>query len=246
MDALRLPRTSVVICRVALLVLVLAGGAMMTGCEANPFLRRTAVEAMAVKDYGKAERALIQALQQQPGDGRAQYLMGLVRLEQGRNLDAQLHLERAWSLMHDAPHRADEPDPVPPILDALAESIYRQGEKTTLTAMLRNAASEYQQSQDFLRQADYLIRIGDIDGAKLAFRKAQRLSNPRDPEPYLRMAKLFESLGDRENTITSLRHAYAIRPKDETVQSELRRMGVEPGPGVGIAPERSDVVITPR
>lgn len=228
-------------CVRALLVLTLLAG-VLTGCESNPFLRRQATEAISANDLGKAERVLTQAIQQRPGDGLAQYLLGTVRLKQNRNLDAQLHLERAWTLLHGQPLRAEEIDPVPAVLDALAESIYRQNANAALIAMLQNSASEYGKSRDFVRQAEYLLKIHDVDGAKLAFRKAARLSDLDDEQPYLRLAELFESLGDKENTVASLRIAYGIKPNSPRIIAWLAKYGVQAGPGVEVAPDRSDVL----
>ena len=221
-----------------LIVLILAAG-VFTGCESNPFLRKEATDALQDNDVRKADQLISQALAQQPFDGQAQYLMGVIRLRQDRALDAQLCFEQARSVLNGQTVPPGAVDPMPAVLDGLAESLYRQHNNSRLVSFLKDSATEYCRSRDFLRQADYLIRLGDLDGAKLAMKKAQRLAEPTDEQPYLKMAELYDSLGDKDNALTAVRTAYFIKPKSPKVIEALRAHGYEPGPGAGIEPDRT-------
>lgn len=213
-------------------------GTTLMGCEPNPLLRRQATDALALNQIDRAENRLEKALKQDPTDGKSHYYMGLVRLRQDKPLAAQLHLEKALTLQH-------ERELVPDIIDALAESLFQQKEYATLTAMLKKAGSDYGTARDFLREAKYLIRMNDLDGAKLAFRKATRLSNLDNEKPYMEMADLFDSVGDSESAVLALRYAYTIKPNSPVIHAKLRQHGMIPGPSVALQPDRTDTPENP-
>lgn len=204
---------------------------LLPACQApNALLRRQATEAMADGDLERAEAKARLAVAQDATDWKAQYYMGLIRLKQGRALEAQNYLEQALTLR---PTEEETPD----ILDALAESFYQQKQNAALTAFLRKAIADRHSVRDYLRQAKYLYQTGDVDGSDGAFRKAARFSPPDDAMPYLIMADFYQKIGDEARAARVLRNAYYIVPSDINGE-RLRRVGVIPGPTAGLPPER--------
>ncbi len=69
----------------------------------------------------------------------------------------------------------------------------------------------------FCVRANYLGKSGDVDGAKLAYRKAVRLASPNDPEPFIEMADYLESVGDTQAARSRLPacNAYYMMPRSE-------------------------------
>lgn len=206
-----------------LLATMLAIPIATTGCESNSYLRMVGHNALNDGDLDRAESALRQAVGQDPTDWLAHYRLGLVMLGKDKPLDAQLSLEHALELRHNQPQ-------TPRILDALAEALYRQGDRDRLIVVLDNACDNYGTSADFMRQGKYLALTGDADGAALAYRKAARFAKPGNPDAYLAMADLFESLGDRTRAIDSLHDAYRTAPKNREVDKRLRGYDIVPGP----------------
>jgi tetratricopeptide (TPR) repeat protein len=102
--------------------------------------------------------------------------------------------------------------------------------------MLNNANELYGGSNDFLRQANYLTKLGDMDQAKVAYQKAIHFAAQDDAEPWIAMAAFYELVGDKGNAIEALRHAHAINPANLSVADRLRHYGIVPGPAAGIQP----------
>ena len=203
----------------------------LVGCQTpNPVLRQQAKNALNHGDVALAAKRLAQAVDQKPIDWRAWYLTGQTRLRQGLPLQAQVAFEKALTL---------RPDHVqtPEIIDGLAESLYRQEATVELHNLLDEATQERQDTHAFLRQATYLGRIGDIDGATLAYRKAARFAEGDNVDPYLAMAGFFETIGDRTQAITALRYAYGVNDDDMRVHQRLRDLGVIPGPTIALPAE---------
>jgi tetratricopeptide (TPR) repeat protein len=211
------------------------------GCQQpNALLRRDGMEALDLNDVPAADRKFTAAVQQHATDRKAQYYLGVVRLKQDRALDAQLAEEKALTL------RPSDKKFTPLILDALAESLYKQDQRSALSAMLQKAADDYGTVPDYLRQAKYLGLIGDVDGAKLAYRKALKFAPKDDPSPYLAMADYFASVGDTQGAITALGKAYYISPRNERIAERFRRLGIVPGPTVAIKPSEDEAELTGR
>jgi len=203
------------------------------GCEPNPVLRRKGIDAFHAGEVTQADRHFTKAVRQDPTDWKSLYYLGKVRLEQDRALDATLVLEKALSLRNDH-------EQTPQILDALAQSLYQQGETARLHTMLQRAIDEYETSRDFLRLAKFMGKTGDRDSAKVALRKATYFARPGDATPWLALADFYESLDDTDQTIDALRRALAINPRSRQVRTRLRKYGIVPGPTVQIKQRPGD------
>lgn len=211
------------------LLCVAALAAILAGCG-NPYLRQQGINALHDNDVPRAEKNFAKAVSQDDTDWKAMYYLGVVRIKQNRPSEAQVLLERSLTLR---PARAETVE----ILDALAEAIYMQDDPVMLTAMLQKACDDYGTVRDYTRQGKYLGKIGDPDGAKLAFRKAIRRSDFKDPEAFLALADYLESVGDTEGTILNLRYAYYLLPKAGRIEERFRRYGLVPGPTLALEPK---------
>jgi|GEM_PF-758813 len=214
------------------LTLVICFG-LISGCNTKPgneTLRNRAVVAASRQQYAEAAEHYRQAIEQNPTDWRAHIGQGKAYMKLKQWPDAQLAMERALTLRPD--HKQ-----TPKILDDIAECLFRQSRRNDLYLHLQNAASTYVTSYDFLRQANYMTKIGDIDSAKLAYRKAAHFAKPDDVRPYLARAAFYETIGDQESAIISLRQAYGIRPEEPHIGSRLRRYGIVPGPTIALPPD---------
>lgn len=218
----------------SILALTLLGVWMLSliGCAQTPnfILHQRARTAMASGNLQAAEANLGQALSQQPGDWKANYLLALVRLQQNRPLDAQLLAEHAMTQNPDG-------QTSPYILDALAEALLQQNQPVALTSFLKQTASERQTPYDFLRAGKFLAKLGDKDGSELAFRKAARIARADDPTPYVFMADFYESINDAQRAQIALRRAHYVVPNDYNINQRLRGYGLIPGPTIALPPE---------
>lgn len=211
------------------------------GCQKpNSLLRRDGMEALDLNDVPTADSRFTTAIKQDSTDWKSQYYLGVVRLKQNRPLDAQLAEEKALTL------RPDDKKFTPLILDALAESLFQQDQRAALSAMLQKAADDYGTVPDYLRQAEYLGKISDVDGAKLAFRKALKFAPKDDPAPYIAMGDYFASVGDTQGAIIALGKAYYLTPRNEKIAERFRRLGYTPGPTLAIKPTADELELTQR
>jgi tetratricopeptide (TPR) repeat protein len=216
---------------------------LLAGCVTNTMLREQGRDAIARGDLAAAEDAFAKALDRQPGDYRALYQLGRVNLEQGQPLEAQLQLERAITLTEEAQGKDEDlpADLRSQILDALAQAYYDQQKYDRLTRYLADVAETTHDADDYLRLAQYQQRIGDIDAASVAYRKAALFAGTQRVEPYLEVAAFYRSIADKPNERIALRYAFHVDPQNEQVIRRLRELGIVPGPTAGLVPPRPDL-----
>ena len=99
--------------------------------------------------------------------------------------------------------------------------------------MLQRRSHESGTTRDYLREAHYLLKAGDHDGARLALLKAVKFA-PQDPKPHTKLADFYETVGDEPNAIRSLRRAHALAPRDRKIADRLRHYGIVPGPAAAL------------
>lgn len=206
------------------------------GCETNPILRERASMATARGDLVTAELNYRKAVERNPTDHKAQYGLGLTLLAMNKPMQAQIALEKAWSLK---PNRSEF---VPGVLDALAQAYEMQNRPEMLVNFLAEAVDRYGTTADYLRQAKYLIKIGDLDGAKLALRKAAYFAKKGDAKPYLVIADFYEQINDVPNAVTALRYAYFVDEDHPAIPDRFRRHGLVPGPTLKLEPPKPEML----
>lgn len=221
-------------CLLASLLCLIVVASVLPACGAarQRLDRDTAIYEYKRGNVAKADDILTPLVEKDDTDWEALYYLGKIRLKQGKPLEAQIHLEQAYSLRQDysaAPH----------ILDALAESLYQQERFDNLAIVLENATKRFGTVQDYTRQGKYLGLAGDPDGAKLAFDKAAEFAAKDDPSPYVAAADFYESINDIPAAVENLRRAHAIVPHNLVIRDRLRKHGVIPGPTAEL-PVKSD------
>jgi len=181
--------------------------------------------------YGHYERAAqdYQAITAKyPGDWEAQYRLGLSLMQLNEYDPARRALEVAHTLK---PENAD-------IVDALAETMYEQGDASRLFAFLRERAQSTQSVRAYRRLAEYALAMDDPDTARSAIETAIALDDGQSVEPYLDAAKLAERLGNIDQALRRLRQAYSINPHDQRVRERIVALGEVPGPSIALPPGR--------
>ncbi len=208
---------------------MLAGALCSGGCESNDQLRMQGRLALQKGDLEQAETKLSRAVDNESTDWESQWLLGRTYLAQNRPLDARSSLARAWAVRGHGPE-------TPQIVDDLAEAHLRGGENDRLSLVLQEAADRYGTAYDFMRQGNYLSKIGDVDNAQLAYRTAARFTAPDDTEPWLKLADLYEAHQDHQKAVEALQTAYRIKPTDPRIERRLRLLGEIPGPTLPAPP----------
>lgn len=216
------------------LTLVLIAG-LVTGCQKTSMqLRQEASEARRDGNYPQAASLFQQSIDRDPSFFAGYYGLGVCQLVMDQPISAQLNLERAWTLAPNDPHWT------PLILDALAEAYYDQGPEAqpALFSFLALQAEQYQTSEAFLRQADFLAKAGDADNAHIAYTKAIEFADGDAPGPYMDAARFYLARQDKAKAIEMLRYANYIDPGNDEVYAMFRQAGVVPGPSqVAIPPK---------
>ena len=205
----------------------------------NRMIREKGFDAINVGDWELARDKFAQATRRKPDDWMAQYYLGACEMHLGRPHQAQLALEKALIL------RPEDPRTTPRILDRLAEAYYRQDRVESLTAFLDETSESYGLSHDYLRQAKYLVKVGDMDAAELAFRKAAYFAQEGDVTPYIAIADFYAAINDAPNTATALRYANYIAPGNPDVAERLRKLGIVPGPTQTLEPPKPAMLQKP-
>lgn len=202
--------------------------AALAGCAPSVYtLRERGMNAYQAERYELAQRNFERVIEREPADAMANYYLGLLALKEDRANDARNHLEIAYTLFEAQPQMPPEMDR---LLDALAEAMYRQGETRQLIAFTEQAINRSGKLSDYLRKAEYLMRLGDHDSALTAYRTAINIAEPGDPTAHLALADFYESLGDRGKALATLKRAYRVDPDHERTAERLRSYGVVPGP----------------
>ncbi len=204
--------------------------AMLGGCETAPYLRQRGIEAYDDGRYERAEELFARSVDIDPGSWQGHMYLGLVHLHREQYIEAQHELELALTMNPGA-------DEMPAILDALAEALYGQGNAAALHALLDQACATHGTTHDYLRQARHLTRLGDVDNARIALRKAAYFAQNDDPRAHLALADFYESVGDEAEAVRSLRRALYIDPDNKVIQKRLRDHGVIPGPTAALSPD---------
>ena len=218
-------------CGTFVMCLLLLGS---TGCEmTNPELRHRGRSAYLGGNYERSRDFYAQAVRQNPTDVEAQYGLGRAHLELDQPRDAHLAFEEAMALA------SDDQNLMPRILDGLAEALYRLERQDRLHAFLQHCVERYGTTRDYLRQGDYLARIGDMDGAEGAYRRAAHFAPDGEVEPFLALARFYENRNDMTKSVRALRWAYYVDPHNPEVVQRLRDHGLVPGPTVAEEPDRA-------
>jgi len=209
----------------------LLAAAVLGGCAGTrPIvtIRENGDDLMKRGDYAAAAVEYQEIVDRYPGDWRGQYKLGLCLIQLDRLAEARRALEVAHT------RRPGDLD----VADALAETIYRQGDDAHLFTFLRERADRLGTVHAYLRLAEYGLRMSDPDSALVAAETAIEIDDGLSVEPYLVAADVAERVGDVETAVRRLRQEYGIDPEDERISERLRKHGQIPGPTIVLAPGR--------
>ncbi len=222
-------KQSTLLCVVSVVVIVL-----FTGCNGTPTtlqLRNDGVRANNQQDYPTAISYFEQVLERKPEDPEANLQIGVAYLETGNYFRARTHLTIAYEQTWSRAGKADE------VLGYLAATLAALDDRDALFSLLSERAHGTNDTQDYLRWGDYAVMLGDPDNAELAFLTAARVDNAHSVEPYMRLALLYKTLGNKDEEVMRLRQAYSIDPYNEQVLTELGRHFTVLGPTLGLPAE---------
>lgn len=220
---------------------------MSVGCQydapdfmvTSTMMRQKGFEDINKGDWYLARDDFAKAVEISPDDAVSQYYLGLSDLKLNDPLSAQLALEKAYTL---AP---DDPELTPRIIDRLAEAYYQQDRQDVLIGFLNQTTEDRGTSRDYLRQAQYQFKMGDVDAAELSYRKAAYFAEAGDSTPYVAIADFYQTLGDKENAILALKYGYYVSPNDQRVATRMRKLGLVPGPTHEQEPPKPAMLKTP-
>ena len=201
------------------------------GCQvrtSTDVLKRTSNMALWEGNYQDAAQGYQELTDRQPGNWLWQYRLGISELSLEKLTKARRSLEIANTL------RPNDRE----IIEALAEAMFRQGDKDHLMTMLQEEAQATQSIDMYMLLGDYLMEMGDPDSASTAYSTAIVLDDGRNIGPYLKASSFAEQLGDREMAVRRLRQAYGIEPGNEEVCNRLTALGEIPGPSQSLPPGR--------
>ena len=170
--------------------------------------------------WPEAKEGYAELIYRSPDNWNYQYRMGVACLNVDDLDGARRSLEIAETLR---PQQHD-------IAVNLAETMYRQDDRTALFTFLVDRAESTQQSSDWLLLARYSLDLDDPEMARLAIQEALVLDTSDSPTPYLVAAELAERLGDIDGALQSLKIAWTLDPENTQVQAMIRGLGEVPGP----------------
>ncbi len=215
-----------------LALVVLAGLTILAGCKTSAGYRGEAQTHRQAGELQAAADVLAASVAKNPANSQNRYLLGKTLNELDQPLDAQTHLDVAADLLR------DHPDRLAPVLDELARSYYLQGANEQLYAFLEAQTARLGTTADYLRLAEYMVKINDIDAAQDAFERAAYFAPPGDAQPYLKMAAFYESINAHPQAVEAYRYALNEAPDDPKVAAGLRRHDYVPGPSLKLEPPK--------
>lgn len=216
------------------ILLGLCGLMFTTGCFNPPVERYYAREALEAGDYRTAQTRAQGVLERDASDWEAHYLLGKALLGMNQPVKAETELQLALAV------EDEDAENTPKILDAVAESLYRQERQAELIGFLDAQINRYEGWQDYARKGRFLAKAGDKDNAALAYRQAAYWSKNTDPAIYIEIADFYEGIGNYDRAKQALRWAYYIDDTNEEVEDRFRRLGEVPGPTLEESPPQPE------
>lgn len=125
------------------------------------------------------------------------------------------------------------------ILDGLANSLAKGGDRTTVTEAL--GGTKVTQAEVKFTEAKVARILGDADTALIDYKQAMLL-DPQDFYIAKEYGLYLQSLGQAPQANIVLRRAYAINSRDKQVNAALAQLGVVTGPSLK---DRDDLVKPP-
>lgn len=215
-----------------LTTMMVAGLALvgMTGCsETRPLtsIRENAHYYDKTKQYDTAIAEYEAYLKQKPEDTELRYDYANALMKSG-----QYERARDQFLLLTDITPTDER-----FADGYARCLFETGNNAEVTSYLNRMTVQRGSVGDWLRLGDYSRKIGDVDGAKSAYRTAAKADGGRSTKPWIAMADMYASLNDRNGEKAMIERALFIEPMSPTLSERYKKLGGMPGPTAGVRPE---------
>lgn len=183
--------------------------------------------AFAKGDYETALKDYVEYVDRRPGNGEVRHQLALTLLATNQPTKA---VEHAWMAYDDQPQNET-------YVDTLAESLFRANKTDELHKLLRDLANDRGRVTDYLRLGKYTAKVGDADGAELAFLTAAKIDRGRSVPPQMALASFYAGVGDKLSAFERLRMALYLDPNNSDIQKQIRGLGEIPGPTLALPPK---------
>ncbi|MEM1185136.1 MAG: tetratricopeptide repeat protein [Planctomycetota bacterium] len=181
-------------------------------------------------DFPLALEGYLKVLERRPGSAQAHFDVGRTQLELGESVSAREHLTVALDL-----------DPENSVyLDALADAMLATGELDELFGLLERRAEEGDGYSGYLRVGRVAERLGLVDEAEQAYRKAVALQPRESAKGQAALANLYARAGDSAQELMRLRVLLYLTPQDEEIRNRISDLGEVPGPSLALRPDQVD------
>ncbi len=210
-------------------------GASLGGCKAKQLVtqsaeltkvRTAANEAYAAGDYERALSGYATYVEERPQSAWARHWLGRTFLRLDEPAQAREQLEVAHDL---------EPENME-YAESLAESLVALGRPTDLFEFLERLAMTDRTSAGQLRVAKYAERMGFMDEALVAYRKAVAIDGTESAEPHRALADFYRRIGDRSGEVNQLRQVLWFDGQDRAAVERLEELGEIVGPSFAVYP----------
>jgi len=210
-------------------------GSMLVGCKARQVvsqsaeltkLRAEANEAYAAGDFERASRAYSAYVDERPHSPWARHWLGRTYL----NMDQADQAREQLTIAHDL-----EPENME-YAESLADSLLALNEPEALFGFLERLAAMDRSSAGQLRVAKYAERMGFMDEALIAYRKAVAIDGDSSPVSHRALADFYRRIGERSGEVTQLRKVLWFDSDDAAAVERLEELGEIVGPSFAVHP----------
>ncbi len=207
----------------------------MVGCKARQIvvesadltkLRSAGNEAYAGGEFERAATAYEAYVERRPHSAWARHWLGRTYLQLDEPRQAREQLEVAHDL---------EPENME-YAESLADALVALGEPEDLFAMLDRLAMMDRTSAGQLRVARYSERMGFMDEALIAYRKAVAIDGSTSPEAHRALADFYRRIGERSGEVSQLRKVLWFDTQDPAAVERLEELGEIVGPSFAVHP----------
>lgn len=220
----RLPRR---ILAAALLLPLLASGGLSCGPRPLHVAKSEADFDFEHGRYAEAAPAYLEIIDRFPGDWEVEYRYGLCLARLGDPQRARTHIETAAARNPGSQE----------VVFALADVYAELNERARMTQLLRTRATDYGDTEAWLKLAELARGLNDLDLEDFAIEQSLRMRSDGQWQAYVRDAERQEAKGNSDLALRRLRQAYFLNPNSPVVVALLRERGEDPAPQLGLPPE---------
>ncbi|MCC6320141.1 MAG: hypothetical protein IT438_01750 [Phycisphaerales bacterium] len=202
------------------------------GCQRSLLAVRESGDAHYARgEYAQAEADYLEYIDRSPARPEVHQMLGNTYLATGKTGLAREHLLLANTL------RLEDDK----IFGDTCEALFADKKFDELNRLLKARCVDRGRMQDYMLLAKFAARQGDKDETQRALLTAAKVDGGMRFEPQFELAKLYASIGDKQQAIERGRMAYFCDPQNGEVQALLTELGQIPGPALGVVPtERTE------